>query len=137
MAEIILIVGADGQTLAVLDEALPNVRYQILTASDGTQALFQFGLAQPDLVIVEVPPSDPGIWETLRRIRDLSGIPIIALGIPDDTQTEVKSLDYGADHYLEKPFGALELGARVRSLIKRTKQLELPERRLRSCSLAH
>lgn len=137
MAEKILIVGADGQTLAVLDEALPNVRYQILTASDGTQALFQFGLAQPDLVIVEVPPSDPGIWETLRRIRDLSGIPIIALGIPDDTQTEVKSLDYGADHYLVKPFGALELGARVRSLIKRTKQVKLPKGNLRSCSLAH
>lgn len=137
MAEKILIVGADGQTLAVLDEALPNMCYQILTASDGTQALFQFGLAQPDLVIVEVPPTDPGIWETLRRIRDLSGIPIIALGIPDDTKTEIRSLDYGADHYLEKPFGVLELGARVRSLLRRTRQIDLHRKNMRSCSLAH
>ena len=137
MAEKILIVGADGQTLAVLDEVLPNMCYQILTATDGTQALFQFGLAQPDLVIVEVPPSDPGIWETLRRIRALSGIPIIALGLPDDTQTEVRSLDYGADHYLEKPFGVLELGARIRSLIRRTRQLDLPPGNLHSSSLVH
>jgi DNA-binding response OmpR family regulator len=137
LAEKILIVGADGQTLAVLDKALPSMSYQILTASDGTQALFQFGLAQPDLVIVEVPPSDPAIWETLRRIRALSGIPIIALGIPDDTQTEVRSLDYGADHYLEKPFGVLELGARVRSLIRRTRQIDLSQGSLHSCSLTH
>ncbi len=123
--------------MAVLDEALPNMCYQILTAADGTQALFQFGLAQPDLVIVEVPPSDPAIWETLQRIRSLSGIPIIALGIPDDTLTEVRSLDHGADHYLEKPFGVLELGARIRSLIRRTRQIDLPGGNLHSCSLAH
>lgn len=137
MAETILIVGADGQTLAVLDEALPNMCYQILTASDGTQALFQFGLAQPDLVIVDVPSSDPAIWETLRRIRALSGIPIIALGIPDDTQTEVRSFDSGADHYLEKPFGVLELGARIRSLLRRTKKVDLQSGNLPCSSFAH
>jgi DNA-binding response OmpR family regulator len=119
----ILIVGVDRQIQDTLTEALSFYRFQVLSASDGTEALFQFGTADPDLVILDIPQPGVDRWETLERIRGLSnGVPIIALGTPHDPRTEVESLNHGADHFVVKPFGIRELCARVRALLRRNQR---------------
>ena len=83
------------------------------TASDGVGGLFQLGLRQPHLIVLDVNG-----WETLQRIRALSDTPIIVL-IEDSPEARIESLDRGADYFLVKPPSVSELDARVRVLLRR------------------
>ena len=60
-------------------------------------------------------------YEVCRRIRQWSRVPILIISVLASEEDKVKCLDCGADDYLVKPFGADELIARVRSLLRRTK----------------
>lgn len=87
--------------------------FRVSTASDGVGGLFQLGLRQPHLVVLDVNG-----WETLQRIRGLSDVPIIAL-IEDTLEARIESLDRGADYFLVRPPSVSELEARVRVLLRR------------------
>jgi two-component system KDP operon response regulator KdpE len=87
--------------------------FRVITASDGVGGLFQFGLRQPHLVVLDVNG-----WETLQRIRTLSDIPIIAL-VEDTPEAKVECLDRGADYFLVKPPSMGELEARARVLLRK------------------
>jgi DNA-binding response OmpR family regulator len=85
----------------------------VTTASDGVGGLFQFGLRQPHLIVLDVNG-----WETLHRIRTLSNVPIIAL-IEDTLEARIESLDRGADFFLVRPPSLSELEARIHVLLRR------------------
>lgn len=87
--------------------------FRVTTASDGVGGLFQLGLRQPHLIILDVNG-----WETLQRIRTLSNVPIIAL-IEDTLEARIESLDRGADFFLVRPPSLSELEARIRVLLRR------------------
>ena len=91
--------------------------FRVSTASDGVGGLFQLGLRQPHLIVLDVNG-----WETLQRIRTLSDIPIIAL-IEDRPETRIECLDRGADYFLVKPPSVGELDARVRVLLRKHRDL--------------
>lgn len=99
--------------------------FRVSTASDAVGGLFQLGLRQPHLIVLDVNG-----WETLQRIRALSDIPIIAL-IEDRPETRIECLDRGADYFLVKPPSVGELDARVRVLLRRQRDsrsgVTLPE----------
>ncbi len=110
----ILVVVRDRETRELLAQTLANRAFQVFAASDGVSGLFQFGLIQPDLVVL-----DANGWETLRRMRALSEVPIIVL-IEDDPETRIESLDQGADYFVTRPPSLQELEAKVRVLFRRT-----------------
>jgi DNA-binding response OmpR family regulator len=87
--------------------------FRVSTASDGVGGLFQFGLRQPHLIVLDLNG-----WETLQRIRTLSNIPIIAL-IEDTMEARIESLDRGADFFLVRPPSLSELEARIHVLLRR------------------
>jgi len=95
--------------------------YQTLMAVDGAEALEIIEREQPDLLILDIMM--PGIdgFEVCRRLREWSQIPIIMLSARGDEGDKVKCLELGADDYITKPFGASELVARVRAVLRRTK----------------
>jgi DNA-binding response OmpR family regulator len=108
----ILIVVCDRVLRELLVQTFADRGFRIVAASDGVSGLFQFGLAQPDLVVL-----DADGWETLKRIRALSTVPIIVL-IEDDPQARIESLDQGADFFVTKPPSLRELEAKVRVLFR-------------------
>jgi DNA-binding response OmpR family regulator len=108
----ILIVVCDRVVRELLVQTFADRGFRIVAASDGVSGLFQFGLAQPDLVVL-----DADGWETLKRIRALSTVPIIVL-IEDDPQARIESLDQGADFFVTKPPSLRELEAKVRVLFR-------------------
>lgn len=112
MGKRILIVVCDRVTRELLVQTFAGRGFRIVAASDGVSGLFQFGLAQPDLVVL-----DADGWETLKRIRALSTVPIIVL-IEDDPQARIESLDQGADFFVTKPPSLRELEAKVRVLFR-------------------
>jgi two-component system KDP operon response regulator KdpE len=108
----ILIVMAEPQTREFLARVFVDHGFRPFTAPDGVGGLFQFGLTQPHLVVLEVHG-----WETLKRIRALSTVPLIAL-VEDNTRDKIESLNQGADYFVTMPFSVQELQAKVRALLR-------------------
>jgi len=96
----------------------------VIGADNGETALDLIEQEHPDLVLLDVAMPGMDGFETLRRIREFSDVPVIMLTAKDDVLDKVKGLELGADDYVTKPFDHLELLARVRALLRR---LDMPQ----------
>ncbi len=92
---------------------------EVLKAEDGPTALALFKRESPDLLIVDLVLPGMDGYEVIRRVRLYSDVPIVILSARDQEQDIVKGLDLGADDYVTKPFGRLQLLARIQALMRR------------------
>jgi DNA-binding response OmpR family regulator len=100
--------------------------YDVVTASNGEDALDMVNSRHPDLVVLDVMmPRLDGIT-TCERIRQFSNVPIIIVTAKGEENDRVRGLNVGADDYVVKPFSATELIARVRAVLRRSKTSEQP-----------
>jgi len=93
---------------------------EVLKAEDGPTALALFERENPDLLIVDLGLPGMDGYEVIRRIRLYSDVPMVILSVRDEEQDIVKGLELGADDYITKPFGHLQLLARVQAVLRRT-----------------
>lgn len=93
--------------------------FDVLTAADGLEALALFNTHQVDLVILDLMMPNMNGLETIRRIRQLSLLPIVVLSALGEEKDKVQALNLGADDYLTKPFGVEELLARIQAVLRR------------------
>lgn len=115
----ILIVDDDASTHERLVQEFSCSGFQVFSSSDGTSALFQFGIVQPNVIILSTSLPEMDGWETLQRVRQLSNVPVIALVASDDEQAKIESLRRGADQFMTKPLSTRELYARICALLRR------------------
>src|SRR5579864_3276733 len=113
----ILVVDDTRANIGFLLETLSQAGYRVRVAPDGETALEQIQYSPPDLVLLDVMM--PGIdgFETCQRIRklpQLSQLPVIFMTALSDTQDKVRAFAAGADDYVTKPFQSEEVLARVR-----------------------
>lgn len=119
----ILVVDDEQAVRESLKRSLRFNGYEVALAEDGEQALQAIKEHRPDLTILDVmmPKLDGlGVCRVLREEGDHT--PILMLTARDDVADRVAGLDAGADDYLPKPFALEELMARVRSLLRRTRE---------------
>ena len=96
--------------------------YTVETAYDGEEALRLAKDKSIDIIILDLMlPKIDGL-SVCQKIRDFSRVPIIMLTAKGTEYDKVLGLDLGADDYISKPFGMTELTARVKALLRRTKQ---------------
>lgn len=115
----ILIADDDPQIIRALRVTLGARGYDIVTASNGVDALNQAISHHPDLVMLDLGmPGLNGI-EVIEGLRGWSQVPILVVSGRTDAVDKVAALDAGADDYVTKPFSAEELLARVRALTRR------------------
>lgn len=88
-------------------------------AEDGEAAYQHVLNKEYDLIILDVMMSRMDGWETLRKIREISNVPIIMLTAKGTVQDKVVGFSTGADDYLVKPFEGKELVVRVQALLRR------------------
>lgn len=119
----ILIVDDDTLVCRSLAAVLEEEGYAVSTAQDGNQALRRLYAERPNLAIIDIIMPGMDGWELCRRIREMTDIPILILTGRGQVVDRVKGLDLGADDYLVKPVAAEELQARVRAVLRRTRQL--------------
>ncbi len=93
--------------------------WEVLTAANGEDGLGLLETAHPDAVLLDLQMPDVDGFEVLRRIRLFSDVPVVILTVRDDELDKVRGLQLGADDYVVKPFGRLELLARIRSVLRR------------------
>lgn len=91
------------------------------TATNGRDGLRVFMTTAPDLVVLDVTMPPPDGFEVCRMLRDRSSVPILMLTARDATLDKVRALELGADDYLTKPFDHIELFARLRALLRRSR----------------
>lgn len=117
----ILVVEDDKKISRFLELELVHEEYSVQVAFDGRVGLEMAQKEQYGLILLDVMlPGINGV-EVCRRIRKFSDVPIIMLTAKDDITDRVMGLDSGADDYLTKPFAIEELLARIRSLMRRSK----------------
>ncbi len=121
---------ADRRTILVVDDEPHIVRFtamnlevegfNVVTAGNGMEALQALeGGDVIDLVVLDVMMPELDGFETLRRIRAESSVPVIFVTVRGDEADRVAGLDLGADDYLTKPFSPRELVSRIRALFRR------------------
>jgi len=98
--------------------------FNVLTASNGLEAMAIFNTQTIDLVILDIMMPHLDGLETTRRIRQSSLVPIIILTALGEEADKVRAFDMGADDYLTKPFGIGELLGRVKAVLRRTRWSE-------------
>ena len=99
---------------------LQNDGYEVITGSDGVQAVELARSQDPDLIVLDVMmPRLDGLG-ACSKIREFSDVPIILLTAKTDDMDKLLGFDQGADDYLTKPFNILELKARIRALLRRS-----------------
>ena len=98
---------------------LQNEGYEVITGSDGLDAVRLVQEQSPDLVVLDVMMPNMDGLTACAKIREFSNIPIILLTAKADDMDKLIGFDHGADDYLTKPFNILELKARIRALLRR------------------
>ena len=119
------------KVLVVDDE--PNIRevvglylrrdgHDVVSATDGEEALAVFRESQPDLVVLDLMLPKIGGLEVCRRMRAERRVPLIMLTARGEEEERVVGLSLGADDYVVKPFSPRELAARVTAVLRRVEE---------------
>jgi DNA-binding response OmpR family regulator len=115
----VLIVEDDPQIRTSLVRALSEQGHAVSSAHTAMTGLRQAVEERPDVVVLDLGLPDLDGREVLRMLRAVSRVPVIIATARDDEQEIVRLLDAGADDYLIKPFGAAQLEARIRAVLRR------------------
>lgn len=119
MATKVLVVDDDEKILDLVKAYLERSSFEVVTASDGREALAHFRAERPDLVVLDLMLPEIHGMDLARAIRRESEVPIIMLTAMADDVDRVAGLEAGADDYVVKPFNPRELVARVRAVLRR------------------
>ena len=117
----IIIVEDDPGISKYLQAALRSHEYDTLLAPDGKTALEMIASHCPDLLLLDLGLPDMDGSEIIRSVRAWSRMPIIIISARSAEIDKASALDMGADDYLTKPFGTVELLARIRTAIRHTR----------------
>ena len=98
---------------------LQNEGYDVITGSDGLEAVRLVQEQNPDLLVLDVMMPNMDGLTACAKIREFSDIPILMLTAKAEDMDKLIGFDHGADDYLTKPFNVLELKARIRALLRR------------------
>ena len=120
----VLIVEDDDQIRTSLVRALSEQGHAVSSAHTAMSGLRQAVEDRPDVVVLDLGLPDLDGREVLRMLRAVSRVPVIVATARDDEDEIVRLLDAGADDYLIKPFGAAQLEARVRAVLRRASEQE-------------
>ena len=115
----ILIVDDEALLVKGIRFNLQNEGYEVITGSNGLEALELVQNQNPDLVILDVMMPEMDGLTACAKIREFSDVPIIMLTAKTDDMDKLIGFDLGVDDYLTKPFNILELKARIRALLRR------------------
>ncbi|WP_151703587.1 response regulator [Nitrincola alkalilacustris] len=122
----ILIIDDEPQIRRFLTICLSSQGYQVLEAVDALSGLQTAALKSPDLIIMDLGLPDIDGQDLLKALRDFYQGPVIVLSVRSSEKEKVQALDSGCNDYVEKPFGANELLARIRSVLRTFSSIDVP-----------
>nr|YP_009394863.1 putative transcriptional regulator OmpR [Polysiphonia elongata]ARW63425.1 putative transcriptional regulator OmpR [Polysiphonia elongata] len=123
--EKILVVDDEISIRRILETRLSMIGYDVVSASDGEEALQIFRKEYPTLVVLDVMMPKLDGYGVCQELRKESDVPIIILTALGDVSDRITGLELGADDYIVKPFSPKELEARIRSVLRRIEKINI------------
>ena len=124
----VVVIEDDPHIADLVDLYLRRDGYRVLLARDGEQGLNLIQQEEPWIVVLDVGlPGELDGFDVSRRIRAKGNLPVLFLTARDDEVDRILGLELGADDYLVKPFSPRELVARVRAILRRTRDVAPPQ----------
>jgi two-component system response regulator RegX3 len=123
----IMVVEDEPSLVDALEFGLGAEGFDVVSATDGESSLTLFERERPDLILLDLMLPGLSGTEVAKRIRATSAVPIIMLTAKDAEIDKVVGLELGADDYVTKPFSMRELAARVRAVLRRGGDWDLPD----------
>jgi two-component system, OmpR family, KDP operon response regulator KdpE len=118
MRQRILVVDDEPQIQRFLRPALDAAGFDVETAATAAEAKRLAATRAPDLIVLDLGLPDDDGKTVIATVRAFSSVPIIVLSARDQEVEKIAALDFGADDYVEKPFGIGELLARIRVALR-------------------
>ena len=116
----ILLVEDEATLAIIIRDTLNSQGFQVITAENGERGLQLFFHERPDVVVADVMMPNMDGFEMVRRIRNKDvSTPVLFLTALSETEDVVRGFEAGANDYLRKPFGMLELIVRIKALVGR------------------
>ena len=127
MSNSILIVEDDEKLRGELKIFLKNNGYETQTLKEFKNTIENILKIEPDLLLLDINLPEADGQHICKEIRKKSNMPIIIITSRDNEIDELLSINYGADHYVTKPFNIRILLAKIESLLRRTKEIKNQE----------
>jgi two-component system KDP operon response regulator KdpE len=116
----ILLVDDDDDARGAIAANLSGHGYAVRDAGSGEEAMREWEVRRPDIVLLDIGLPGMSGLDVVRRMRRDGATPIVIISVRGSEADKVAALDLGADDYVTKPFGILELHARIRAALRRT-----------------
>ena len=127
MANRVLVVDDEKLIVKGIKFSLEQDGMEVDAAYDGKQALEMARQNEYDIILLDVMLPELNGFEVCQMLREESDVPVIMLTAKGDDMDKILGLEYGADDYVTKPFNILEVKARIKAIIRRTKNKQQAE----------
>ena len=127
MAKKVLIVDDEKLIVKGIRFSLEQDGMEVDCAYDGEEALAMIQSKEYDIILLDVMLPKKDGFEVCQQVREFSGVPIVMLTAKGEDMDKILGLEYGADDYITKPFNILEVKARIKAIIRRTRK-KTPEK---------
>jgi two-component system KDP operon response regulator KdpE len=117
--KLILVVDDEPRMINFMRMNLELEGARVASASDGSEALERAREDMPDVMLLDIMMPEMDGFETLRRLRQFSQVPVLILTARGEEDDRVRGLELGADDYISKPFSHRELVSRIRAVLRR------------------
>ena len=119
--EKILVIEDEKSIARFISTILTANGYEAMRAASGAEAMSMISSHCPDCILLDLGLPDLDGTEIIRRVRSWAKTPIIVISARSMEEDKAHALDLGADDYLQKPFGTIELLARIRTALRHTR----------------
>jgi lipopolysaccharide/colanic/teichoic acid biosynthesis glycosyltransferase/CheY-like chemotaxis protein len=113
----ILVVDDDPEMCQLLSTMLGKKDFRVETAYDGFEGMEKVQASEPDLVVLDIMMPEMDGWETCRRMKAVSDVPVLFLTVRSDVASVARGFDVGGDDYVCKPFHTQDLTTRIKNLL--------------------
>ena len=131
MANKVLVVDDEKLIVKGIRFSLEQDGMEVSCAYDGEEALNMAKENEYDMILLDLMLPKMNGLEVCQQIREFSNVPIIMLTAKGEDMDKIMGLEYGADDYVTKPFNILEVKARIKAIIRRTRKPEKTEEQTR------
>ena len=120
---LILVVEDDRPIRNLIVTTLKTHDYKYITAENGSSAILEASSHKPEIILLDLGLPDMEGVDVIKKVRTWSNVPIIVISARSEDVDKIEALDAGADDYITKPFGVMELISRVKALLRRTSRM--------------
>lgn len=120
----VLVVEDEPDTVFLLKQIIRMSGYNVLSASNGFEAIQKCQDAHPDIILLDLMMPQMDGWEAYQHLRKITDVPVLVISAISNKEEVVRALHMGMDDYITKPFVNAEVIARLQAVLRRARPMK-------------